>query len=106
MASIGQWGELIIAFFSNYSPDEKSLPVLLDTAMGSENSGDHVIMDACNTIAEELLGKELEHVATHYYSSALDELDPEQEKILCGTNILYTDMVSQTQWTLPKTFPG
>lgn len=63
-------------------------------------------MDACNTIAEELLGKELEHVATHYYSSALDELDPEQETILCGTNILYTDMVSQTQWTLPKSFPG
>lgn len=40
--------------------------VLLDTAMGRENSGDDIIMDACNRVAQEVFGSaQLQHVATH-----------------------------------------
>ena len=44
--------------------------------MGIENSGDHVIMDACGCIADQIFGGALPHVATHYYSKEL-EMYPE-----------------------------
>lgn len=69
--------------------------------MGSENSGDHVIMDACGCIADQIFGGALPHVATHYYSKEL-EMYPEYVKLLCGTNILYTHMADQQQWALAK----
>ena len=75
--------------------------LLLDTAMGSENSGDHVIMDACSCIAGQIFSGNLPHLATHYYSKEL-EMYPEYVKLLCGTNILYTHMADQQQWALAK----
>lgn len=75
--------------------------LLLDTAMGSENSGGHVIMDACSCIAGQFFGGDLPHLATHYYSKGL-EIYPEYVKLLCGTNILYTHMADQQQWALAK----
>ena len=76
--------------------------VLLDTAMGSENSGDDIIMDACNRVAREVFGSaQLQHVATHYYDESLERLDG-KTSWLCGTNILYTHMESQQQWALPR----
>ena len=75
--------------------------LLLDTAMGSKNSGDHVIMDACSCIAGQIFGGNLPHLATHYYSKEL-EMYPEYVKLLCGTNILYTHMADQQQWALAK----
>ena len=53
MARFNQWTQLLKASATSHRHDEKSDGVkqerylLLDTAMGSENSGDHVIMDAC-----------------------------------------------------------
>lgn len=50
MARINQWAQLLKASIGSYKLGEKSNGVkeerylLLDTAMGSENSGDHVIM--------------------------------------------------------------
>lgn len=77
------------------------LPVLLDTALASENSGDWVIMAACNSIAEELFGPgELTRIPTHCYDSAWESVGG-RTKILCGTNILYTHMTGQQQWALP-----
>lgn len=50
--------------------------VLLDTAMGSKNSGDDIIMDACNRVAQEVFGSaRLQHVAAHYYDESLECLD-------------------------------
>lgn len=52
MARFNQWTQLLKASATAHRHDEKSDGVkqerylLLDTAMGSENSGDHVIMDA------------------------------------------------------------
>lgn len=75
MARFNQWTQLLKASATSRRHDEKSDGVkqerylLLDTAMGSENSGDHVIMDACGCIADQIFGGALPHVATHYYSS-------------------------------------
>ena len=69
--------------------------------MGSENSGDWVIMAACDEACRDMFGsKELQHVATHYYSEELEHLSG-RVKLLCGTNILYTHMADQKQWALP-----
>ena len=60
MARFNQWTQLLKASATSRRHDEKSDGVkqerylLLDTAMGSENSGDHVIMDACGCIADHL----------------------------------------------------
>ena len=79
-------------------------PILLDTAMGSENSGDWVIMDACNAVANGLFGEgKCSHVPTHYYSDALESMYG-KTKLLCGTNILYTHMAGQEQWALPRDY--
>lgn len=76
-------------------------PILLDTAMGSENSGDWVIMAACNSVAEELFGSvNLLHIPTHYYDPVWEGAGG-ATKLLCGTNILYTHMAEQRQWALP-----
>lgn len=76
--------------------------VLLDTAMDSENLGDFVIMDACNSICTEMMpDKEFKHVSTHQYRSEMESLH-RKIKILCGTNILYQKMEDQQQWMLPK----
>lgn len=107
MARINQWAQLLKASIGSHKLGKKSNGVkegrylLLDTAMGSENSGDHVIMDACGRIADQIFGGELPHVATHYYSKEL-EMYPEHVKLLCGTNILYTHMADQQQWALAK----
>lgn len=107
MARINQWAQLLKASIGSHKLGKKSNGVkegrylLLDTAMGSENSGDHVIMDACGCIADQIFGGELPHVATHYYSKEL-EMYPEHVKLLFGTNILYTHMADQQQWALAK----
>lgn len=62
MARFNQWTQLLKASATSCRHDEKSDGVkqerylLLDTAMGSENSGDHVIMDACGCIADQIFG--------------------------------------------------
>lgn len=77
MARFNQWTQLLKASATSRRHDEKSDGVkqerylLLDTAMGSENSGDHVIMDACGCIAGQIFGGALPHVATHYYFKTL-----------------------------------
>lgn len=102
MASRSQWKDVIAARLARprLSTDEL---VLLDTAMGSENSGDFVIMDACEHISKEIFSNrcDLVHLATHYYSEEL-ESHPDALKLLCGTNILYTHMADQGQWALPR----
>ena len=107
MATIGQWKNLFHARMMRQNPplsnrSNTNLPILLDTAMGSENSGDFIIMDACSAIADSLFGGSTSHIATHYPSEALETMEGWREKILCGTNILYSDMSKQEQWALPQ----
>lgn len=109
MATPRQWFDLVDAsIYKNVALRKAGIgsagdiPVLLNTAMGSENSGDHVIMDACGAIASELFPGGVTHVATHYYSEELEHLPPRSLKLLCGTNILYTHMANQQQWALAR----
>lgn len=105
MATVNQWKEVLLAgrgqptrpTFAN--PSEEV--VILDTEMGSENSGDHIIMEACDAVCNELFGgSNPRHVATHYYDPVLEGIGG-KVKLLCGTNILYTHMEGQQQWALP-----
>lgn len=76
--------------------------VLLDTALGSENSGDEIIMDACDSVCRGLWnGAELKRIPTHYYVPESEYL-ADKVKILCGTNIIWKNMEEQIQWALPK----
>lgn len=101
--SFTQWKSLVEADIreKRIDPTRKNI-ALLDTAMGSENAGDQIIMEACSSIISSLTSRSnLQRIPTHYY-------DPESEdvfnylKILCGTNIIYKHMKGQEQWALPK----
>ena len=85
-----------------HRPERSQKVVLLDTFMGSENSGDHIIMSACQKVASDTFGHEsLLHIPTHYYVEESEHL-ANNIKVLCGTNILYSDMSKQQQWALPR----
>lgn len=103
MTSPKKWFHLLSAFARLRSADNLHSDhfLLLDTAMGSENSGDFVIMDACSKIASQIFDDDLPHLATHFYSDDLEKF-PDYVKLLCGTNILYTHMADQKQWALSK----
>ena len=76
--------------------------VLLDTALGSENSGDQIIMQACDSVCFSLWGGVgLKRIPTHYYVEESERL-ADKVKILCGTNIIWKKMEEQVQWALPN----
>ena len=103
MARFKSWISLLGASIESAGcPGHFGIPVILDTADGSENAGDLVIMDACNHIVDDLFpGRELKHVPTHYYTEELEQIGSSL-KILCGTNILYTCPEGQMQWAMPQ----
>lgn len=78
-------------------------PVLLDTAMDSDNAGDGIIMENCLLqLAGSVDVAALEHVPTHRYISEEEEeiLEAASAKILCGTNILSGHMRSYGLWKI------
>ena len=76
-------------------------PVLLDVSLGSDNIGDHVIMDYCFQACSSALGTDrLDRVPTHRYAPELDHIRGKL-KILCGTYLIYTHMEQSTQWAFP-----
>lgn len=92
------------AAFSNLHfrrPRAKALCVL-DTAMGSDNAGDEIIMEACNEIIERFSGAiNAPHIPTHYHIPEC-EFVRDYVKVLCGTNLVYKNMRGQRQWALPR----
>lgn len=78
-------------------------PVLLDTAMDSDNLGDSIIMENCLLQLSACLGTgALAHVPTHRIPTEAEEeiLEASCRKILCGTNILSGHMRSYGLWRL------
>lgn len=78
-------------------------PVILDTAMDSDNCGDQIIMEACvRQLKDKLDMDALHHVPTHRLPTAQERkrLLESREKILCGTNILSGHMGSYGLWKL------
>ncbi|MEY8375568.1 polysaccharide pyruvyl transferase family protein [Lachnospiraceae bacterium 56-18] len=76
--------------------------VLLDTAEGSDNIGDEIIMDYCGAICRNLLPDTFFYrIPTHIYNPEAEKLK-DYLKILCGTNLIYTQMENSRQWVLPR----
>jgi polysaccharide pyruvyl transferase WcaK-like protein len=76
--------------------------VLFDTAMNTDNAGDHIIMENCLLHLEELVDTQnAAHVSTHRIPDA-DGDDWGSTKIVCGTNILSCQMSQYGLWKLPR----
>lgn len=78
----------------------KEKVILLDTAIGSDNAGDSIIMNYCEKICKTVFDKEFLNIPTHVYDEKSENLES-YLKILCGTNLIYTRMEDQKQWALP-----
>lgn len=83
--------------------------VILDTAMDSDNCGDHIIMENCMLQLGRCMDTEgMEHVPTHRFPSEeeLHLLKSAGRKLLCGTNILSGRMRTYGLWKLsPRIAP-
>ena len=80
-----------------------AVPVILDTAMGSDNCGDQIIMEACMLqLRDKLDVSTMQHVPTHQFPSDSERklLSNSRMKILCGTNILSGHMGNYGLWKL------
>ena len=80
-----------------------AVPVILDTAMGSDNCGDQIIMEACMLLLRDKLDvSAMQHVPTHQFPSDSERilLSNSRMKILCGTNILSGHMGRYGLWKL------
>lgn len=76
--------------------------LLFDTARGTRNAGDHVIMGNCQCHLEDLMDlKHATHISTHTYPDQLDQIVGKY-KIVCGTNILSGRMRQYGLWKLPR----
>lgn len=80
--------------------------IIFDTAIGSSNLGDQIIMDSVNQILDELFKDEfLLNIATHQWIHPLDL--PTYRKydlaIVGGTNLLKNDNFLQSQWKIGLT---
>lgn len=75
--------------------------LIFDTAVGSYNLGDHIIMDAVNQLAEELFPNDfLIQIPTHQWIHPLDlpALRKYDFALVGGTNLLKNDNLRYSQW--------
>lgn len=77
--------------------------IIFDTAIGSSNLGDHIIMDAVNRIVEELFMDDFViNIATHQRIHAYDlpVLRKYDLALVGGTNLLKNDNIRDSQWKI------
>lgn len=82
--------------------------MLLDTSIGSQNIGDSIIMDYCESQLEDIFPWNKRcHIPTHCSATKkqIDELGKSKFKFLCGTNILQGDMNQPMLLWLPRFYP-
>lgn len=75
--------------------------IIFDTATGSTNLGDFIIMDAVNKLADDLLEKDfLLHIPTHLRINTLDLPSLRRYELgwVGGTNLLKNDQLGSSQW--------
>lgn len=76
--------------------------LLFDTAIGTDNAGDHVIMENCQRHLDGLLNlDDAVHISTHNYPACCNQIVGKY-KIVCGTNILSGRMRQYGLWQLPR----
>ena len=86
----------------SFTRTDKSKVVLLDTAKGSDNVEDEIIMDYCTSVCKTVLpNTDFVHIPTHIYDEHSEHIES-YFKILCGTNLIYTRMENSKQWALPQ----
>ena len=81
--------------------------VIFDTSIGSKNLGDEVIMDYCMDWIEKIF-KYDDYIKIPMHTmpqkKVLKEAIDSKNKIVCGTNLLYSDMSKQKQWRFGSPF--
>lgn len=80
-----------------------------DTAIGSRNLGDRVIMDACERFLESAFpDKPLLHLPVHTLPTEqqLQQLKQCKYRFLCGTNLLTSHIETWWNWQLPPGWRG
>ena len=76
--------------------------VLLDTAIGSDNVGDEIIMSYCDDICKNTFHlSKIRHIPTHIYDEQIEKIE-NNLKILCGTNLIYKQMENSRQMVFPE----
>lgn len=80
-------------------------PLLFDTALESQNTGDQIIMEHCRRYLGQVLGiKNLPAVSTHVFPDerAYAQIQQAGIKFVCGTNLLSGHMAHYGLWKLPQ----
>src|SRR5690606_19174172 len=75
--------------------------IIFDTAVGSTNLGDHIIMDAVNQIGNQLFEEDFViNISTHQRIHPLDliQLRKFDLAVVGGTNLLKNDNFLRSQW--------
>ncbi len=83
--------------------DNRNL-IRFDTALGTENLGDYIIMHYCNKILDELFPVyQSIHIGTHLMPTIEQEVAVKQTKykFVCGTNLLTSNIEHHWRWILP-----
>ena len=78
--------------------------IRFDTAIGSDNLGDNIIMHYCGRVLEELFpNHEKLSIPTHLMPTPEQELSVSRHKykFVCGTNLLTSQIEHHWRWILP-----
>ena len=78
--------------------------IRFNTALGTDNMGDYIIMHYCNEILDELFpAYQSIHIGTHLMPDKEQEVDVKQTKykFVCGTNLLTSNIEHHWRWILP-----
>lgn len=100
---VGQSNRVLDKLAFSMQKDNNKL-IRFNTALGTENLGDYIIMHYCNKILDELFPVyQSVHVSTHLMPSAEQEIAVKQTKykFVCGTNLLTSNIEHHWRWILP-----
>jgi polysaccharide pyruvyl transferase WcaK-like protein len=78
--------------------------IRFDTALGTDNLGDYIIMHYCNKILDELFPDyQSIHISTHLMPAKEQEeaVKKTKYKFVCGTNLLTSNIEHHWRWILP-----
>lgn len=93
--------------FSSQKSDNKI--VVFNTAMDTDNMGDHIIMHYCSNVLNEIMNNaEYISISTHTVPSE-DQGEKVKQckyKFVCGTNLLTSHIEEWWNWRLPDGYKG
>lgn len=102
----GQSVKLVNRLTFPLQKDDKTL-IRFDTAIGTDNLGDNIIMYYCNKVLDELFPNySVLPVGTHRVPTPEQEqnINHAKYKIVCGTNLLTSHIEHHWRWILPEGF--